>query len=406
MTFDVVVVGAGAAGMMCASQAAGRGRRVLLLDHRAKVGERIRISGGGRCNVTNVDAGGDHYLSQNPRFCRSALAQFPSRNMLDLLDAHGIAWETRDHGQVFCARSAADVVTMLKTVCDEAGVQWAAPCQIDGVERTGDTSAPSSRFSLRTSAGTMTCGSLVVATGGLAAPQLGASPLGYQIARQVGIPVIEPSPALVPLRLSGGDFTPLRALSGVVFDCESKCPDIARGPRFNAPALITHQGLSGPAILQVSSYWQLARSQGQASPAVELDLAPGIDIDSRLAGMRQGRRSLATALGAFMPRRLADVWLQNRNWPSAMSEVSNRHIAAIATSLHAWRFTPDGSLGFEKAEVTLGGVDTRALDSRTMEARTVPGLYFIGEVVDVTGWLGGYNLQWAWSSGWVAGQRC
>jgi predicted Rossmann fold flavoprotein len=402
MDVDVVVIGAGAAGMMCAGRAAARGRRVLLVDHWRRIGERIRISGGGRCNVTNRTVGAEHYLSRNPHFCRSALARFTPDDILGMLDRHGVAWEERDRGQVFCTRSAQDVIAMLRAECDRGGVQWAAPCTVDRLDRLTESSA---RFRVATSSGTFECESVVVATGGLAAPALGATPFGYEVARQFGLPIVDPRPALVPLTLSASDFAPLAALTGVAFECAARVAEPADSPVFRARGLVTHRGVSGPAVLQVSSYWQFEASKRGSAGAITIDLAPGIDVAAVLAGARQGRRALPAVLGEFLPRRLADAWCDARGWPHVVAELSNRTLAEIAASLSAWTVVPSGTLGFDKAEVTLGGVDTDSLSSRTMEARDVSGLFFIGEVVDVTGWLGGYNFQWAWASGWAAGEH-
>lgn len=398
---DVVVVGAGAAGMMCAAQAAARGRRVLLIDHWGKIGERIRISGGGRCNVTNRIAGAEHYLSRNPHFCRSALARFTPADILAMLDRHGVGWEERDRGQVFCTRSAQDVVALLRRECDAAGVRWANPCQVSSIERL-DASAMSARFRLGTSAGTVDCASLVIATGGLAAPQLGATPFGYRVAEQFGVPVVEPAPGLVPLVFRDEDLAWAKSLSGVAFDCRTRC-SAGDAPAFDGRTLITHKGLSGPAILQISSYWQTASRAGPPA-SVTIDFVPNRDVEQWLSGARRGRRSLITVLSDTLPQRLAEAMVRAYGWPGSMAELSNQALSGIVDVLTGWTMTPSGTLGFQKAEVTIGGVDTRSLSSQTMEARQVPGLYFIGEVVDVTGWLGGYNFQWAWSSGWVAGQ--
>ncbi len=401
---DVVVVGAGAAGMMCAAQAAAHGRRVLLVDHWGKIGERIRISGGGRCNVTNRVVGAEHYLSRNPHYCRSALARYTPADILSLLDRHRVGWEERDRGQVFCTRSAQDVVALLRGECDAAGVHWANPCQVSSIERLDARPASPARFRLGTSSGTIECASLVIATGGLAAPPLGATPFGYQAAAQFGVPVVEPAPGLVPLVFRDEDVGWVTPLSGVAFDSRTRC-SADEAPVFDGRTLITHKGLSGPAILQISSYWQAA-SQGGPPASVTIDLVPGRDVAQWLAGARQDRRSLVTVLSDVLPRRFAEAVVAAHHWPVTMAELSNQALSKIVDMLSGWTMTPSGTLGFAKAEVTIGGVDTRALSSQTMEARHVPGLYFIGEVVDVTGWLGGYNFQWAWSSGWVAGQYC
>ncbi|MDO8834844.1 MAG: aminoacetone oxidase family FAD-binding enzyme, partial [Vicinamibacterales bacterium] len=382
---DVVVVGAGAAGMMCAAQAAARGRRVLLLDHWGKIGERIRISGGGRCNVTNRIVGAEHYLSRNPHYCRSALARYTPADILALLDRHGVGWEERDRGQVFCTRSAQDVVALLRRECDATGVQWANPCEVSSIERLNALPTMPSRFRLGTSCGTFECAALVVATGGLAAPPLGATPFGYRVADQFGVPVVEPAPGLVPLVFRDDDFRWAAPLSGVAFDSRTRCSD-GDAPEFGGRALITHKGLSGPAILQISSYWQAA-SQAGPPASVTINIVPGRDVAQWLAGARQGGRSLVTVLSDVLPHRFAEAMVAAHHWPVNVAELSNQALSRVVDTLSGWTMTPSGTLGFAKAEVTIGGVDTRALSSQTMEARHVPGLYFIGEVVDVTGWL-------------------
>ena len=408
MRVDVLVIGAGAAGMLCAAGAGRRGRRVLLADHWARIGERIRVSGGGRCNFTNRRAGAEHYLSRNPRFCQSALARFPPDRFIAMLDTHGIPFHEEDHGQLFCDRSSQDVIGMLRRECDEAGVRLAHPCAIGRIARLREAASPAppaeaARFSVETGQGTLRCASVVVATGGLAVPLLGATPFGYGVAEQFGIPVVPPQPALVPLALAPEAMAALQPLAGVAFDAEARCA--ARGaPRFSGRALVTHRGLSGPAILQVSSYWQAqAYDQGPKAPVV-LDVLPGVDARAWLAQRAGSRATLPNLLAEALPRRFAHGWCALHGWTGRVGEYPPPARDAIARSLNAWPLMPSGTLGYKKAEVTLGGVDTRALSSRTMEARDVPGLYFIGEVVDVTGWLGGYNFQWAWSSGWVAGQ--
>jgi predicted Rossmann fold flavoprotein len=400
---EVVVSGGGAAGLMGAALAARRGRRVVVVEHWKRIGERIRISGGGRCNFTNRRVTPEHYLSENPHFCRSALARFTPADFVELLERRGVPYEERDHGQLFCRRAAADVTAALRAEMDDAGAGWLAPCAVDRVERI--SSAPDGcRFLVSTDRGALACASVVIATGGLAAPQIGATPFGYEVARRFGLRIIGPVPALVPLSLGAETFGPLRSLAGVAFEAEASCARHPELPAFRERALVTHQGLSGPAILQVSSYWQqLARSAGSSAKVV-IDLLPGCDAEAWLASERHGRRTLLAALAERVPRRLAEAIVRQHSWPMALAEASNRTIASVARALKDWTVAPAGTLGFAKAEVTLGGVDTAELSSKTMEARKVPGLYFVGEVVDVTGWLGGYNFQWAWSSGWVAGQ--
>jgi len=400
MHFDVIIVGAGAAGMMCAAQAGSRGRRVLLVDHSATLGERIRISGGGRCNFTNRTVSAENYLSQNPHFCRSALARFSQFDFIAMLDKRRIPYHEREHGQLFCDESAVDIIDMLRDACDDAGVQWAMPCAVQQVERaTGN-----GRYTLATDQGCFTCQSLVVATGGLAIPKIGASPFGYRLAEQFGIPVIAPKPALVPLALAPDVLEPIKPLAGATLDAVAQF-----GPAsFRENVLITHRGLSGPAILQISSYWQMQEYRTGRKLPVEIDLLPGLDAGAWLEEHRQGRVHVPNLLAEHLPRRFAHEWCAlyggEKLLTRPIGELGRRDLDALAARLNAWQLMPAGTLGFAKAEVTLGGVSTDALSSKTMEAKASAGLYFIGEVVDVTGWLGGYNFQWAWSSGWVAGQ--
>jgi predicted Rossmann fold flavoprotein len=397
--FDVIVVGAGAAGMMCAAQAAMRGRRVLLIEHADKLGERIRISGGGRCNFTNRSVGADNFLSRNPHFCRSALARYSSQDFVALVERHRIGWEERELGQLFCLDSAQDIIDMLKAECDGAGVEWAHPCTVQSIERL-DTHGEAARFAVTTPRGRYGAQSLVIASGGLAVPKLGASPFGYRIAEQFGLAIVPPRPALVPLALAPETLEKLKPLAGVAFDTEAHCGRT----RFREAALITHRGLSGPAILQISSYWQMQENDGAKRRPVELDLLPGIDAAAWLAAQRHGKARLSNLLAERVPRRFAHAWCELSGWDKPLNEFGAGELQQLARSLNRWPLAPSGTLGYAKAEVTLGGVDTDELSSKTMESRRVPGLYFIGEVIDVTGWLGGYNFQWAWSSGYIAGQ--
>ena len=405
MDIDVVVIGAGAAGMMCAAQAGKRGRRVLLVDHWPTIGERIRISGGGRCNFTNRLVSGDHFLSRNPHFCRSALARFSSRDFLAMVELRGVAYHERSHGQLFCDRSSQDIIELLRGECAEAGVQWAHPCAVERIERIGTAheSVGDARFAVATDRGTFTSKSVVIATGGLAVPLLGATPFGYAIAEQFGLRVVPPKPALVPLALAPDSLSAIAPLAGVAFAAETGCASPG-APRFRENVLITHRGLSGPAVLQISSYWQAQESGGGSRKPIVIDLLPGIDAVEWLYQRRDSRARLANLLSESVPRRFAREWCALHDWKKPVNQCAAAERRDMARALNAWTLMPSGTLGFAKAEVTLGGVDTGGLSSQTMEATTAPGLFFIGEVVDVTGWLGGYNFQWAWSSGWVAGQ--
>jgi predicted Rossmann fold flavoprotein len=416
MDFDVIVLGAGAAGMMCAAVSGQRGRRVLLVEHASKLAEKIRISGGGRCNFTNLHCRPEAFLSRNPNFCRSVLSRYSPRDFIALVERHGIRYHEKTLGQLFCDDSAEQIIDMLKRECDVAGVLWAMPANVERVERIvepieriarpGSIDAPG--FEVVTSQGKFSCAALVVATGGLSIPKIGATPLGYRIAEQFGLPVVPPKPALVPLAAAPEWLAQFGVLSGTSFDAIASCADAprapdaprdARWPGFRESALITHRGLSGPAILQISSYWQFAGGRG----AIEIDLLPERDAGSWLAPHRHDSQPLAALLAEFLPRRFAQSFARVHGWTPPLAQLPNATIEAIAQTLKRWRIQPSGTLGFEKAEVTLGGVDTDALSQQTMAARAVPGLYFIGEVVDVTGWLGGYNFQWAWASGHAAG---
>ncbi|MBS1141823.1 MAG: hypothetical protein H6R13_3276 [Proteobacteria bacterium] len=402
MHFDVIIIGAGAAGLMCAAQAATRGRQVLLVDHAEKLGERIRISGGGRCNFTNRTVSAENYLSQNPHFCRSALARFSQFDFIAMVEKRRIPYHEREHGQLFCDESAEEIIDMLRDACDDRGVKWAFPCAVKHIERNEGEAVK--RYVVATDNGTYSCQSLVVATGGLAIPKIGASPFGYRLAEQFAIPVIAPKPALVPLALAPELLDPMKPLAGATLDAVAQFENA----QFRENVLITHRGLSGPAILQISSYWQMQEyRQGKKQP-VEIDLLPGLDAGTWLEEHRQGRVHLPNLLAERLPRRFAHEWCALQGGEKLVtrpiSELSRRDLEMVAGRLNAWPLMPAGTLGFAKAEVTLGGVSTDALSSKTMEAKTVPGLFFVGEVVDVTGWLGGYNFQWAWSSGWVAGQ--
>jgi len=400
MDFDVIILGAGAAGMMCAAVAGRRGRRVLLVEHAAQLGEKIRISGGGRCNFTNLHSRPEAFLSRNPQFCRSALARYTPRDFTALVERHGIRYHEKTLGQLFCDGSALQIIAMLRGECDAAGVHWALPAKIERVARHGVGDAP--EFEVATTQGSFRARAMVVATGGLSIPKLGATPLGYHIAEQFGLPIVTPKAALVPLAAPPEWLAQFGELSGASFDAIASCAEAPRGsewPSFREAALITHRGLSGPAILQVSSYWQLAGGRGP----VALDLLPGRDAGAWLATHRRNHQGLGALLAEFLPRRFAQSFAEAHGWTQPLAQLSNAVLETVAQTLKGWHIQPSGTLGYAKAEVTLGGVDTDALSQQTLEARGVPGLYFIGEVVDVTGWLGGYNFQWAWASGHAAG---
>ncbi len=384
---DVVVIGAGAAGMMCAAQAGQRGRRVLLIDHYAKLGEKIRISGGGRCNFTNIYTGPANFLSQNPDFCRSALARYTPRDFIALVERHGIAWHEKKFGQLFCNRSAQDIITMLRSECDVAHVEWRMPCAVESITRGGDG------FAVATSQGSASCAAVVIATGGLTVPKIGATPFGYRTAEQFGLAVVPPRPALVPLAFAPDALARYGDLAGVSMDVTTHCG----GGRFRENLLFTHRGLSGPVILQISSYWD-------GKSALHIDLMHDTDALTWLRDAQHSTQRLDTLLADHWPKRFAQQWAAAHDAARPLREIADARLAQLAAAIHDWTVMPSGTLGYQKAEVTLGGVDTRELSSRTMQANAVPGLYFIGEVVDVTGWLGGYNFQWAWASGHAAGR--
>ena len=386
---DVVVIGAGAAGLMCAIVAGRRGRRVRVLEHANRCGKKILMSGGGRCNFTNTGTTPANFLSANPHFCKSALARYTPADFVAMVDRHGIAWHEKELGQLFCDESSKQVVRMLLDECAAAGASIQAECDIQRVEAGGDG------FVVHASGGVLTAPSLVVASGGLSIPSLGGSGFGYALARQFGHEVLPTRAGLVPLTLSGRHSDRLHDLSGVSLPVEARC----NGQSFRNAMLITHRGLSGPSILQVSSYWQ-------PGDELVLDLLPGLDARAWLRAQRQSRAAaeLKTVLGDVLPKRFAqrlcEEWFDNR----PMRQHGERELDAIAAQLAQWPVVASGTEGYRTAEVTLGGVDTRGLSSSTMMSRTVPGLFFVGEVVDVTGWLGGYNFQWAWASGRAAGE--
>ena len=388
MDWDVIVLGAGAAGLMAAIEAARRGRRVLVLDHARAPGEKIRISGGGRCNFTNREIAPDRFLSANPRFALSALRRYTQHDFIARVDRAGIAWHEKTLGQLFCDGSARQIVDMLLRDLADAGGTLRLGVQIHGV-------APG--FVVQTDQGALRAASVVIATGGRSIPKMGASGFGYQVAQAFGLPLIPTRPGLVPLTFTDGQLEAMRPLAGVTV--QARVGVEGAKIAFDEGLLFTHRGLSGPSILQISSYWR----EGQA---LRVDLARGRDIAAEAALHRpeRGRQDLANALD--LPEKLARAVVARAGLSGKLAEQSKPALQRLGDALHRWRVVPAGTEGWRTAEVTLGGVDTAALDDRTMQARSVPGLYFVGEVVDVTGWLGGYNFQWAWSSGWAAGQVC
>ncbi|MFZ4682503.1 MAG: NAD(P)/FAD-dependent oxidoreductase [Terrimicrobiaceae bacterium] len=383
--FDVIIIGGGAAGMMCALTAGQRGRRVALLERNDRPGQKIAISGGGRCNFTNIYAGADNYLSANPDFCRSALARYTPEDFIALVEKHGIAYHEKKLGQQFCDRSSRSIIEMLLAECAAAGVEIRTGCTVRVIEQPD-------RFRLATSSGELECEALVIATGGLSFPKLGATDFGYRIARQFGLRVTELRPGLVPLTFTPEDREAFQELSGVALPVSVR----HNGADFEEAALFTHRGLSGPAILQISSYWR-------ENQTLTFDLLPGIRDPDWLARERATKTSLPAILAQHWPRRLADSWCERYAPRKPLAHFSQSDLTKLERLLHHWPLDFSGTEGYPKAEVTLGGIDTGALSSKTMEARTVRGLFFIGEVVDVTGWLGGYNFQWAWASGHAAG---
>ena len=391
MTTDVIIIGAGASGLMCAMEAGRRGRSVLVLDHSAEIGRKILVSGGGRCNFTNRIVSGDNYICGNADFPVSALSRYTPEDFTALLDRHGIGYHEKEAGQLFCDDSSRRIVHMLKLECDRASVKFFLNCKILEVRRLDV--ARGSRFSVATDLGSFESSSLVIATGGLSWPGLGATSFGQKLAGSFGIRVTPLRPALTPLRFSLEDAERFSALSGISIQAAVSCG----GTRFEGFVLFTHRGLSGPAVLQLSSHWD-------GKSPVEIDLLPGIDVRSILLSKRGSRMQLHTLLGRLLPDRLAKLWCGISCHSRPLNQCSARDFEQASHRLHHWEIRPAGTEGFIKAEVTRGGVDTRELSSRTMECGKVPGLYFTGEVTDVTGQLGGYNLHWAWASGHAAGQ--
>jgi predicted Rossmann fold flavoprotein len=395
-SFDAVIIGAGAAGLFCAGVAGQLGLKVLVIDHAAKVAEKVRIAGGGRCNFTNREldprAPHRHFLGENPQFCRSALSRYTAQDFIDLVSRHQIPFHEKHKGQLFGDRSSEDFIRMLLAECEAGGVQRWQPCAVRAVRTSGDG------YAIDTDRGTVQAGQLVIATGGLSIAPIGATDFGYRIARQFGLRVVEPRPALVPLTFDGQAWAPYAQLAGLSLPVRIETGTKKTLMAFDEDLLFTHRGLSGPAVLQISSYWQ-------PGTPVRLDLAPGAALqEALLQAKTTSRKRIANELAAHVPARLADAWTQQEAaWQRPVNEASDKALADLAARLSAWALLPTGTEGYKKAEVTAGGVDTRALSQQTLES-TQPGLYFIGEVVDITGWLGGYNFQWAWSSGWACAQ--
>ncbi len=386
LKWDVIVIGAGAAGLFCAIEAGKRGRRVLVIEHADRVGKKIAISGGGRCNFTNVFTNPDNFLSANPHFCKSALARYPPADFISLVETHGIAYHEKKLGQLFCDGSSQQIIDLLLRECQTAGVEIRCGRQVLSIQRNG-------QFRIETNQGTLAAASLVIATGGLSIAPLGATDFGYRIARQFGLGIEETRPGLVPLTLSAQMLKQLAKLSGVSVDAIVRCDH----HEFRENILITHRGLSGPAILQISSYWK-------AGAPVAINLLPDEDVLDLLVRNQSSEIELASLLSRYLPKRFAEVWCDLFATSRPLRQFNKPEIEAVAERLSNMQVTPAGTEGFRKAEVTAGGVSTAELSSQTMEAKSVPGLYFIGEVVDVTGQLGGYNFQWAWASAFAAGQ--
>ena len=396
--FDVAVIGAGAAGMMCAATAAQRGKRVVLIDHAGKLAEKIRISGGGRCNFTNISTTPANFLSDNPHFCKSALSRYTPADFVALVKKHRIGYHEKHRGQLFCTESAELIIEMLKDECAAGDVHWRMPCKIATVEHNDGV------YILETDTGTIEADALVIATGGLSIPKIGATDFSYRIASQFGLRMVEPRPALVPLTFDPQAWAPFAELSGIALEVEVATGSLKgrnpTGARFREDLLFTHRGLSGPAILQISSYWI------PGTPIV-IDLLPGIDVAATLIeGKGTIKKQLGNVLAQWLPTRLAEGLLLAHGFAldARLADMQDAKLRELGAAINQWTLSPNGSEGYRKAEVTRGGIDTRDLSQQTMMATKVPGLYFIGEAVDVTGWLGGYNFQWAWASGVAAGQ--
>lgn len=388
--YDVMIIGAGAAGMMCAIEAGKRGRSVLVIDHAKKAGDKIRISGGGRCNFTNLDTKFDRFLSQNPRFCISALKRYSQHDFINLVEKHGIAYHEKTLGQLFCDHSAQDIITMLRNEMDDAGVELQLQTSVKHIEKKDS-------YQITLDHDGVTASSVVIATGGKSIPKMGATGFGYDVAEQFDVPLTDIRPALVPLTFSDETLDWVKPLSGVSVESSVRHQKTV----FDEGLLFTHRGLSGPSILQISSYWR-------EGDEITVDLARGQNIADKLKSLRgeSGKQSISNVLARLIPAKLAQMIVEQAGLVGNLADQSNAKLDMVGNLVNAWTIKPAGSEGYRTAEVTLGGVDTSALNAKTMEVKHQSGLYFIGEVVDITGWLGGYNFQWAWSSGWVCGQAC
>ncbi|MGO4380634.1 NAD(P)/FAD-dependent oxidoreductase [Pseudoduganella sp. RAF19] len=397
MQVDVAVIGAGAAGMMCAATAAQRGKRVVLIDHAEKLAEKIRISGGGRCNFTNINAGPANFLSENPHFAKSALSRFTPHDFLALVKKYRIAFHEKHKGQLFCDDSAEQIINMLRAECDNGGVQWRMPSKVQSVQQNA------AGFHLQTEHGDIHAAAVVIATGGLSIPKIGATDFGYRVAKQFGLKLVDPRPALVPLTFDENEWKPFVPLAGVSLEVDVETGSLkgrnATGARFREDLLFTHRGLSGPAILQISSFWQ-------PNTPIVINLLPELDLAQTLIeGKSTIKKQLGNVLSQYLPSRLAEGLLQAHGYAhdARIADMPDAKLRKLGELINRWTITPNGSEGYRKAEVTRGGVDTKELSQQSMMVNKVPGLYFIGETVDVTGWLGGYNFQWAWASGVAAG---
>ena len=399
-SFDVAIIGAGAAGLFCAGVAGQLGLKVLVIDHSEKVAEKIRISGGGRANFTNRDVSAANFLSDNPKFCRSALSNYTPQDFIELMNRHGITFHEKHKGQLFCDRSAEDLITMLLAECATGGVTRWQPCAIKSIAflATSPRGKGSGSYEINSDRGVVQAGAVVIATGGLSIPKIGATDFGYRIARQFGLNLVEPRPALVPLTFDGAGWAPYSALSGLSLPVQIETGGKNSKTSFSEDLLFTHRGLSGPAVLQISSFWK-------DNTPIRLNLAPATSVADHLAQAKSAsKKRVVNELAALVPARLAEAWVaQDAALQRPIIEATDKALASLAERLTRWDITPTGTEGYKKAEVTGGGVDTRELSSQTMESRQ-PGLYFIGEVVDVTGWLGGYNFQWAWASAYACAQ--